>query len=126
MGIFATIFGSSKIIDAGLSLIDDAFYTDSEKAEDKQKAIEGKGKAKINLLNAYAPFKVTQRYLALMFGGMFVVSFFLVLSMTLAGYNVAPVFKVMEEFKVGWVMMTIVMFYFGGGLVESIGTAKRK
>jgi hypothetical protein len=117
LSALSTIFGSPSVISKGLELIDDAFESDEEKRESKTKA-------KLDLMKAYAPFKVAQRYLALMFGGMFVLSFFLVLGMTLAGFDVDPVFVVLEKFKVGWVMMSIVTFYFGGGLVESFGNKK--
>jgi len=105
------------VINRGLDLIDDAFETEEEQRESRTNA-------KIELMKAYAPFKIAQRYLALMFGGMFILSFFLVLGMTLAGYDVEPVFEVLEQFNVGWVMMTIVTFYFGGGLVESFGNIR--
>jgi hypothetical protein len=46
--------------------------------------------------------------------------------MTLAGNGETEnVFKVLEQFKIGWIMTTIVLFYFGGGLVESIGRSKK-
>jgi len=117
LGILGQIFGAPGVIEKGLELIDDAFESDEEKRESKTQA-------KIQLMQAYAPFKIAQRYLALMFGGMFVVSFFLVLVMTLAGYDVEPVFVVLERFNVGWVMTAIVSFYFGGGLVESFKRTK--
>ena len=46
--------------------------------------------------------------------------------MVLTGSNVDAVIDLLAEFKVPWIMMTIVMFYFGGGLVESIGNTKSK
>lgn len=120
LGILGSIFGSPAVIEKGLDLIDDAWETDAEKTQ-------GKADAKINLLKAYAPFKLAQRYLALMFGFTFLFSFFLVLGMTLAGKgNTEEVFTVLDHFKIGWIMTTIVLFYFGGGLVESIGRSKDK
>tara|TARA_R110002167_G_scaffold20371_1_gene74478 strand:- start:119 stop:478 length:360 start_codon:yes stop_codon:yes gene_type:complete len=118
ISIISNILGSPSIIEKGLELIDDAWETDAEK-------VQGKADAKINLLKAYAPFKLAQRYLALMFGATYLLSFFLVLGMTLAGHEVEDVFKVLEQFKVGWIMTTIILFYFGGGLVDSIGKAKK-
>ena len=44
-----------------------------------------KAQAKIDTMAAYAPFKVAQRYLALMFTATFLASFALVLVMTLLG-----------------------------------------
>lgn len=119
IGILKTILGSGDVISKGMELLDDAFESDAE-------ARESKTKAKIDLMNAYAPFKVAQRYLALMFGATYISSFFLVLGMTLAGYAVKDVFEVLDQFKVGWIMMAIITFYFGGGLVESVGRKKDK
>lgn len=120
LGILGTILGNSGVIEKGMELIDDAFESDEEKRESKTKA-------KIDLMKAYAPFKVAQRYLALMFGFTFLFSFFLVLGMTLFGEgDVDKVFKVLEQFRIGWIMTAIVMFYFGGGLAESVGRAAKK
>lgn len=120
LAALASILGSPSVINKGMDLIDDAFTSDEE-------ARESKTKAKIDLMKAYAPFKLAQRYLALMFAFTFLFSFFLVLGMTLFGdSDPAAVFKVMEQFKIGWIMTTIVLFYFGGGLVESMGRSKKK
>jgi len=118
-GAIASILGSPGVIDKGMDLIDDAFETDAEK-------VEARAKAKIDLMKAYAPFKVAQRYLALMFASTFLFSFFLVLGMTLAGKGeVDQVFIVLEHFKIPWIMIAIVTFYFGGGLVDSVGRTKK-
>ena len=114
MGILGKILGSDAIISKGLELLDDAFESDEEKRESKTKA-------KIDLLTAYAPFKVAQRYLALMFGATYLFSFFLTLVMTLAGIGeTESVFNLLEQFKIAWIMIAIVTFYFGGGLAESV------
>jgi hypothetical protein len=121
MGVLGKILGSDKVIAKGLELLDDAFETDAE-------ARESKAKAKIDLMNAYAPFKVAQRYLALMFAGTFLACFLLVLVATmtdaLTDEKLIAVRSIMAEFNIGWIMMTIVAFYFGGGLVESFGKKK--
>ena len=114
MGILATILGSGDVLSKGLDLIDDVFESDAE-------ARESKAKAKIDLMTAYAPFKLAQRYLALMFGATYLICFFVVLIYTLAGIGKPEeVMAVMETFSISWIMLTIVMFYFGGGLAESI------
>ena len=114
MGILATILGSGDVLSKGLDLIDDVFESEAE-------ARESKAKAKIDLMAAYAPFKLAQRYLALMFGATYLICFFVVLIYTLAGIGKPEeVMAVMETFSISWIMLTIVMFYFGGGLAESI------
>ena len=116
--VLARILGSDKVIEKGLELIDDAWETDAE-------ATQAKAEAKIALMGAYAPFKVAQRYLAMMFSIVFLGCFVLVLAMTLSGELTDPVFQVIDEFKIDWIMTTIILFYFGGGLAESIGRGKR-
>lgn len=112
VGIFSTIFGSKEVIKAGIDLIDD-IHTSSEEE------IAAKNQAKVNLLNAYAPFKIAQRYLALMFTATFIFCFVLVLAMTLAGRgDIDAVKVVLGDFYIGEIMLTIVFFYFGGGAVE--------
>ena len=120
--MFATIgkmLGSGDVIKKGLDLIDD-LHTSTEEE------IAAKSKAKIDLMNAYAPFKIAQRYLALMFGLTFIGSYFLVLGMTLSGQGDADaVTKVMEQFSINYAMLIILGFYFGGGAVEGFMEKKR-
>jgi hypothetical protein len=119
MGILATIFGSGDVIKKGLDLIDD-MHTSTEEE------IEAKNKAKTNLLTAYAPFKIAQRYLALMFASTFLSSFILVLGMTLFGSaDTEQVKTIMSEFYIGEIMISIILFYFGGGAFEGV-LEKRK
>jgi len=75
-GILAKIFGSGTVISDGMKLIDN-MHTSTEEE------IAAKTRAKTDLLSAYAPFKIAQRYLALMFAVTFLSCFVLVLGMTL-------------------------------------------
>ena len=117
----ATIFGSSSVIEKGFDLIDDMHTSEEEE-------IAAKVKGKVDLLNAYAPFKVAQRYLALLFSITFLLSFLLVLGMTLAGKgDINAVKQIIADFWIGEIMFTIIGFYFGGGFLEgAIGQAKQK
>lgn len=119
----AKIFGSGEVVNKGMKMLDDAFYTSSEEAKDKADMVKFKAEHKIRLLDAYAPFKIAQRYIAIVFLFNFTVSFFLVLGMTIHGKDTKSVLEVIESFQIAWIMITIVMFYFGGGLVDSF---KRK
>jgi hypothetical protein len=120
MGILKTIFGGGNVIKEGFELID-SMHTS------KEEEIAAKSKAKTDLLTAYAPFKVAQRYLALMFGGTFLLSFFLVLGMTLLDKgNPEDIKVILGEFYLGEIMMTIVLFYFGGGAFEGGVNAFKK
>jgi len=120
IGILGKILGSGDVIKQGLSLIDD-MHTSTE----EEVAI--KSKAKIDLMNAYAPFKLAQRYLALMFGGTFLGSYVIVLTMTITGHgDPDAVTKVMEQFSINYAMLIILGFYFGGGVVESFKQPGKK
>ena len=114
IGVLSKIFGSGSVISEGVKLIDD-LHTSTEEE------ILAKSQARIALLQAYAPFKIAQRYLAVLFSFTFVGSFLLVLAMTLAGKGDIPSVKdVLGDFYIGEIMLTIVFFYFGGGAVEGI------
>ena len=113
MGILSTIFGSGDVITKGMDLIDSFHTSDTE-------MVEAKTKAKTDLMRAYAPFKIAQRYLALMFGGTYITTYVLVIVMTFIGKDVSSVKGILSEFQIDWIMLSIVMFYFGGGLADSV------
>ena len=112
MGILSTIFGSGDVISKGMDLIDSFHTSDTE-------MIEAKTKAKTELMTAYAPFKIAQRYLALMFGATYITTYVLVIGMVFLGKDVTAVKGILSEFQIDWIMLSIVMFYFGGGLADS-------
>jgi len=115
-----TILGSGDVISKGLDLIDD-MHTSTEEE------IAAKSKAKTDLLTAYAPFKIAQRYLAVMFSFTFLFSFFIVLVLTLSGTGKPDdVTTVLGEFYIGEIMFTIILFYFGGGAFEGGANAIKK
>ena len=121
MGILATILGNSGIVKAGMELIDE-MHTSTEEE------IAAKAKAKTDLLNSYAPFKVAQRYLALIFAFTFVGCFLLVMGLTLSGHiqSLDDVKIVIDDFYIGEIMLLIIGFYFGGGFAEGTINAVRK
>jgi len=119
LGVIGKILGSDKVIEKGLGLID-SMHTSSEEE------IAAKAKAKTDLLQAYAPFKIAQRWLALMFGTVFLGTYVLVLVMTLTGQgDPDSVTKVMDQFTINYAMLVILGFYFGGGAVEGFMEKKR-
>ena len=128
--LFKRIFGSSDIVEQGSKLLDEAFYTDQEKVQDKQKLIELKTQAKVNLLEAYHPFKLTQRILAIAFTFTFL---FIVINGILGAlYGIVDMKRVKEALdfadsvNLGTIVMLIVGFYFGGGFVESFKRTVKK
>jgi hypothetical protein len=129
-GLLANIFGSEKIVSKGLELIDEAWTSDEEKAENKAKIIEAKTEAKVRLLGAYAPFKLAQRYIAFTFTLIFA---FIMLNGVLGALygwvNIEDVNRAKEFANSMWlgeIMLAIVGFYFGGGLAESVNVGKKK
>ena len=120
IGVLGRILGSGDVIKKGMDLID-SMHTSTEEE------IAQKSKAKVDLLSAYAPFKLAQRYIALMFTTVFLSMFVLVLGMTLAGEgDIAAVKQIIGDFWIGEIMLMIVGFYFAGGVVESVGTVRKK
>jgi hypothetical protein len=111
MGILSTIFGSGEVIGKGMDLIDDLWETDAEVRESKTQN-------KINLMNAYAPFKVAQRYLAIMFGLNYILAFWVAVGLWIFNKDMQGFIDIMTAFNIGWIVTAIVMFYFGGGMAE--------
>lgn len=113
MGILSKIFGTGDVIAKGFELID-SMHTSTEEE------IKAKTQGKVDLLTAYAPFKLAQRYLALMFTGTFLICFAITLGCTLAGIGSPDDVKALvNEWWIGEIMLAIVGFYFGGGFLES-------
>lgn len=120
LGVIGKMLGSGDVISKGLDLID-SMHTSTEEE------IKAKADAKTQLLQSYAPFKLAQRYLALMFGLTFLLSYVLVLGMTISGYgDPDAVTKVMDQFSINYAMLIILGFYFGGGAVEGFMEKKKK
>jgi hypothetical protein len=119
LAVLGKILGSGDVVKQGMKLIDD-MHTSTEEE------IAAKSKARIDLMNAYAPFKLAQRYLALMFGFTFLASYIIVLTMTIVGKgDPDAVTQVMEQFSINYAMMIILGFYFGAGALESFQNKKK-
>jgi len=105
MGIFSRMLGSDKIIDAGIKGIDSIYYSDQEKAENKKA-----------FLKLYEPFKLAQRYLALIFSVPYV---FMVVVTFIASFFVdVSVQKEILTGDIGTIVGMIVAFYFFGGTIS--------
>lgn len=111
MGILADILGTGEVIKQGFDLIDDMHTSDEE-------AIKAKVNGKVALLSAYHPFKKAQRVLALLFALNFTVCFWMVMYFALSGADPSSSIGVINAFYLGEIMLTIIVFYFGGGFLE--------
>jgi len=110
MSLLDTLFGSSKVIEKGTDMLDNAFYTDQEKAA-----------GHIKLLGAYEPFKLSQRLLALSIVPMWALCHFICFGIWLVNpeYNLDAALLILNG-KIGIASSIIVGFYFGGGMLNSL------
>ena len=112
--VLGKILGSGDVLKQGLQLIDD-MHTSTEEE------IAAKTQQRVQMMQSYQPFKLAQRYIALMFTFTFLICFAITLGMTLAGKgDIAGVKAILGDFWIGEIMLLIVGFYFGGGLAETI------
>ena len=102
MGLFSKLLGSDSAIDAGIKGIDAIFYTDQEKAENKKA-----------FLKLYEPFKVAQRYIALIF----CIPYALMCAVTFGAsfFRDVTTQKELLMGDIGTIVGIIVAFYFLGG-----------
>lgn len=134
LSILSKIFGTEKVIDKGLKILDDIHYSDQERQEDSIKKHEAKVKAKIDYLKAHAPFKVAQRVLAIMFSsvyifilifGIFIIAKVDFLGGGLTQNTINSIIDFATNLKLDWIVLAIIGFYFGGGFKESWNRGKK-
>lgn len=108
------IFNPDKLTDAIINSGDALVFTDEEQA-----------KMKLEMLKAFQPFKLAQRLLAFMFAVNFIIAFWVgvVLFFWYPTYF-DGFLKIIATFNLGWIMMAMVSFYFGGGLLNSLPKGK--
>ena len=124
-GFIKNLFTSSpgKVFEAAVGVgnwIDEQQFTEQEKSQANFKALD----YKLKWLNA------TQ---AMMFCITFLLSFAGCLLSAVVGHwlsvdttkMINAVISLCEAFKIGWITVTIIIFYFGKGIAENIG-AKNK
>ncbi len=107
MGIWSKLFGSNKIIDAGIDGIDAMVFTDEEKSN-----------AKMQFLKLYEPYKLAQRYLALIYSIPYAIGWLI----TFIASFFTDVALQIELLKgdAFYINIVILSFYFGGGAAEGI------
>ena len=115
MNIFAKLLGSEKVIESASKGIDKAFFTKEERSE-----------SWLQTLAAYEPFKLAQRLLALMFGGVFLGVFIVGTGLIMASIWVEPAKGLGQEIiklnidTLGFSISLMIGFYFAGGATEGI------
>ena len=107
MSWLGKLFGTEKVINKGVDMLDNAFYTDQEKAQ-----------AHIQLLKAYEPFKLAQRLLAAIVVPPWVLGHIICFSFG-SQYDLSFQQEVLDG-KLGMAAMTILAFYFMGGTLNTL------
>jgi len=118
MGIWNSLFGSDKIIDAGINGIDQMVFTDEEKSS-----------AKMKFLKLYEPFKLAQRYIAMTFcpayifmwimTGLLEAANIFIVAFSDRSLNTDVMYKLLSG-DISVMVIIILSFYFGGGAVEGV------
>lgn len=123
------LFSSEKVVDDISSGVDKMIYTKEEKADNFN-----------TLLGLYTPFKLTQRYLAIIFCVPYALAMVLIMlcssAVFVAGFfypNTSPMWDNVNNMMdlmsgdYGTICITIAVFYFGGGALEGVvGRFKEK
>ncbi len=107
MGFFSRLFGSDKIIDAGVNGIDAMIFTDEEKSN-----------AKMQFLKLYEPYKLAQRYLALIYSIPYALAWLVTF---IASFFIDAALQIeLLKGDAFYINIVILSFYFGGGAAEGI------
>ena len=116
-----SIFGGTNVINGGMDLINNAFYTDQERAD-----------RKVLLLDAFTPFKLIQRFLAAWIVSVFMILLLLEVVLVVISIWFPSVLEavaiinslVMIE-MLGWGFVAVVSLYFTGGVINTFMGAKK-
>jgi hypothetical protein len=112
MGIWSKLFGSNDVIKAGIDGIDAIVFTDEERS-----------KAKQTFLKLYEPFKIAQRYLAVIFSVPYVLAWFITFIYSFSS-DVTNQLELLNG-DIGKIVLAIVSFYFLGGVASGILQSKK-
>lgn len=116
-----SLFGRGDIVDKAAKGVDAVFYTEQEKAG-----------YMLKLLKAYEPFKLMQRYLAVMFGGTYLMVWLACAVMFIFGAVLgngeliqgSDMLAQRNNEALGTPVSLIMGLYFGGGALEGLIKAK--
>jgi len=125
MSFFARLFGSDEVIKKSVGGVIDGMdaliYTDEEKKENFK-----------SFLKLYEPFKLAQRYLALIFSIPFAFIHTLAFSLRMYAWEnpgfqeATKVIQTDINDSMGMIVLVIVGFYFAGGAAEGIMKSRAK
>jgi len=119
--VLGKVFNPEKLGDSLISGIDKAILTKEEKMDYMKE-----------MLTLYQPYKLAQRILAIMFTGIFLlIHFMTAIAHFIYVLNDKAVKPILELYKynndnLGYPVLTIVGFYFAGGVFEGVATKIKK
>lgn len=118
MSFIGRLFGSEKVIEKSVdglyNGIDMSFYTEEEQAI----ALQKKQEFYVDLLKAYEPFKLAQRFLALIYS----IPYVSIVVYCIIANDMARLASANDA--LGLQNLIILGFYFGGGAFEGVIRAK--
>ena len=100
----------NAVIDTGDSLV----YTDEERAKVEQL----KRDTKLSMIKNFEPYKLAQRYIALLFTANFLLAFWVGVLLFLSDFKFDGYIKLVNAFNIGWIMLAIISFYFTDGAMS--------
>ena len=119
MGIFGKLFGTDKALSDGMGIlkkvtggvvdgIDAAWYTTEEKSRDIIKVL-------LSLQDQFTPRSISRRILACMFTAVYLCLVLITALFACLGYSdiVNSIISIIKAFELGWIQLTIIIFYFG-------------
>jgi len=107
MNILGKLFGSDKAMSGIYDGLDALVYTPEEKAKNFQK-----------LLKLYEPFKIAQRFLALIFGIPYALAWFVTFCLSFK-FDITFQLQLLSG-TMGNIVLAIIAFYFLGGTMSGL------
>lgn len=115
MSLWAKLFGSGNAVEKTLEITDEAFYTDQEEASDRLARFDKKAK----VLEAYEPFKLAQRYLAMIVLPPYALAWFVTFIFSFWVDVTKQIEMLTSSTGIPAIALAISIFYFGGGVLNS-------
>lgn len=111
---------ADKVLDGAVSGIDKLFYTEEERSDAKAKLLDHWLNLQATLGEETSVRGVTRRILAVAFSGVYIL-------LTLVAAAVWPMQSAYADFlweiangQYGWIVLTVVVFYFGPYVIERV------
>ena len=117
MGFWSRLFGTGDTIEKGFDMVDKAFYTDQERAENKSK-----------ILAAYEPFRLAQRYFMTLVTVPYMTAWFMLFCLlfyrAVTTGDITEIKDFLMNGDIIYLVMTMAVFYFGDTIAGKFGVKK--